>query len=690
MNTSRPPRKPICFLRTTLVSLLLLSGAIFGAAYAFFNFSDDAMAAYHHLMAEANPRLANKIERDPYTATQQQQNVRKDFFLSKASDRLHFVVSSQDSNVILDHKHGNTALFEELSGVKLHAQHELFCINPEGRRVSKDEEEAILRQKIFFGSAEKAFVSYNKNSFQAEKIHGAAYEAPGHDLVLDVEESLSAEPIFNIDANRVNYDGKQCTLEGDVRIDHALGSAAGDVFVMKPTLNETGGMFDSFILKDDVYFTFKDKGIVLCQRAEFDAAALHGRFYGNSKRAPFVLFKSSVSDGPPEQMPPSIEIKSHSMQMTLMKKNHETSKNAIKSLQANEEVSIDYAGEMCAYADQALYQHSLDGYDDTLSLQSLPGLITLSSLHPDHTCRIVNANEDQLIGSSMSLDTNLRRMHVVDPVGLLQASASNLFLPNLSKEMLMPHHSTIRMKSDRLFWDFSSELFILEGNAVVDHSDMGTFKCDREVRILYSGEKGKKQLRSIESRGHSVICHQDFSKQESRWLICNGTMRIDHEKMEVLLQSPFDFQGNVSAGKQVFYYDALGEVQADKATIYYRNVEGKLAIDKLTLEGNVYIVDHKGMKSAGGENKPLHYALADFAEYTPHNNQMFLNSRQGRRVLFYDKTNQLQVSAPALRITRDQQTKKDAVKGFGDVRFHFLNAELELLLKRSIFPKVAL
>lgn len=689
MNPSRPPRKPISFLRTTLMTLFLLSGVIFGVAYAFFNFSEDAMTAYHRLMAEANPTLANKVERDPYTATQQQQNVRKDVFLSKASDRLHFVVSSQDSTVILDHKHGNTALFEELSGVTLHAQQELFCTDEQGRRVSKEDENATLKQKVFFGSAEKAFVSYNKITFQAEQVHGVAYEAPGHELELDVDESLIAEPLFSLDAKRLNYDGKQLMLDGDVRIDHALGSAAGDVLVMKPMLSKGSGIFDTFILKEDVFFTFKDKGILLCQRAEFDAAALHGRFYGSSRRAPLVLFKSIVPDVPIEQMPPSIELKSHSMEMTLMKKSQEPSKNAIKTLQANEEVSIDYAGEMRAYADQALYQHSLDGYS-ALSLPSLPGTITLSTLHPEHTCRMINANEDELTGSSMSLDTNRRQMHVLDPVGTMQASTSNLFLPNLSKEMLMPHHSTIQIRSDRLFWDFSSGLFILQGNAVVDHSDMGTFKCDQEVRVYYSDDKGKKQLRTIESNGHSVICHQETLKQECRWLICNGKMRIDHAKMEVVLLSPFDVQGQVSAGKQVFYYDDLGEFQADKATIYYQNIEGKLAVSKVTLEGNVYIVDHKGMKSSGGENKPLHYALADFAEYTPHDKQMFLNSQQGRRVLFYDKTNQLQVSAPALKITRDQQTKKEAVKGFGDVRFHFLNAELELLLKRSVFPKVAL
>lgn len=689
MNTSRPPRRPICFLRTLFISLFLLAGVIFGVAYVFFNFSEDDITTYHSLMAEANPTLANKVEKSPYTATQQQQNVRKDVFFSKGSDRLHFVLSSEDSNVILDHKHGNTALFEELDGVRAYAQQELLYVDEHGNRVPKEHANAILKQKVFFGSAEKAFVSYNKITFQAEQVHGVAYEAPGHELVLNTDESQIAEPIFSLEAKRAGYDGKQFMLEGNVRVDHALGSALGDQLIVKPMLRENSSVFDTFILKDNVLFTLKNKGILLCQRAEFDYAAQCGRFYGGSLRDPFVLFRSTVPNDTPEHKTPSIELKSRSMEMFLSKESKGFSKNSIKTLQANDEVSIDYSGEMRAYADQALYQYSLDGYS-VLSLQSLPGIITLSSNNPSNACRIINPNGDQLVGSSISIDTNLRHMHVSDPVGTMQASASNLFSPKLSKEMLLPHSSNIQMKSDHLLWDFSQDLLVLQGNAVVDHSDMGTFKSDREVRIYYSGGNGKKQLRAIESDGRSVICHQDVDKQDCHWLICNGNMRVDHHKMEVLLQSPIDPQGNTCAGKQVFYYDNLGEVQADKATIYYQNIGEKLAVSRLTLEGNVYIVDHKGMKADGGENKPLHYALADFVEYTPNNRQMYLGSRNGRRVLFYDKINQLQVSAPALRITRDQQTKKEAIKGFGDVRFNFLNAELEQLLKRSTFSKVAL
>lgn len=675
MIPSRPPRRPICFLRTTLISLLLLGGAILAVGRTFFNFTNADFATYHSLMAEANPTLANKVEREPYTAIQQQQNVRKDVFFSKGSERLHFLLSSQDVNVILDHRHGDTALSEELSGVKAFAQQELVYVDAEGRSVSKEHPNSIPKQKVCFGSAEKAFISYNKKTFSAEQVHGIAYEAPGHALTMELDENQIANPIFSLDAKYADYDGKQFTLQGAVRLDHSFGSAVGEKLIMKLMLREGSGLFDTVLLKNDVVFTFNTKGILKCQRAEFDYAAQRGRFYGHTANDPFVLFQSAVTENTPKQA--FIDLKSRSMQLTLKK----DPESRIDTLSANGDVSIDYSGEMSAYADRALYQYSLDG-NNAQSLQNLPGIITLQTNHSGNACSIINPNGDQLVGSSISMDTNRRLLHVYDPKGTIQASASNIFEPKPTKEMLIPHSSSIELQADHLLWDISRDLLTLQGNAVVSHSDMGTFKSDRELRMYYSGVKGKKQLRSIESDGHSILCHKEAPKQYCHWLTCDGKMIVDHEKMQVLLQSPLDLQGKTYTGKQVFYYDHLGEVQADRATIYYQNSGGKLTVSKLTLEGNVYIVDHKGMLDAnGGENKPLHYALADFVEYTPHNKQMYLNSQSGQRVLFYDKINQLQVSAPALRITRDQQTKKEAVKGYGDVRFHLLNTELEKLFR---------
>src|SRR5262249_30835599 len=87
----------------------------------------------------------------------------------------------------------------------------------------------------------------------------------------------------------------------------------------------------------------------------------------------------------------------------------------------------------------------------------------------------------------------------------------------------------------------------------------------------------------------------------------------------------------------------------------------------------------------------VQYALADRVEYFPKNQEaLFSTKGSGRRVLYYDTANDMQVSAPALRIKRDQVTHKDSVKGIGDVRFNFVEHEidqLEQLRKRFALEK---
>lgn len=680
MNTTRPKRRSMCFLRALIFSLFTLLSIIVAVCYAFFHFTDEDIVAYHHLMLEANPRLANKIERAPYVATQLQQNVRKDLFISKGTDRLHFLVTSQDVNLTLDHQHRNTNLLEELTDVKVFAQHELLHVDKNGSSVSPESEEAILKQKICFGSADRAFLSYSKKNIHAEGVHGIAYEAPGHALELDFEKNPEVTSALAFDAKYADFDGNQLMLKEGVHIDHALGTLTGNSLIMKPLEPGSKCLFDTFLMKGDVVYSGTNQAVLKCDQAEYSLPAQRAHFEADAQMDSFVLFQSPLSESKATAPLDLITVQSRSMQVNLRKGDSEC---PVETLTAQRDVSIHYADKISAFADRAEYQHGLDGYNELHSLKKMPGKVTLTNDFSGTRCHIVHLNEDQLSGSLICIDTNRQQMLVDNPEGFMQTSVTNLFQSNLTREMLFPSSATIQTKADRLLWDFLQNILTLQGNAVVTHSGIGTVNCDREARLYYSEGGGKKQLRRIESDGHTVLRHHSLSDQTSHWLVCDGKMVVDHESMQVHLQKAQSLHGGPS--KQIFYYDPLGEVQADKAVIYYQNLNGKLEMSKLLLEGNVYIVDHKGMREmANEESKPLHYVLADFVDYTPSNKQMYLSSKNGGRVLFYDKINQLQVSAPALTVTRDQNTKKETVKGFGDVRFHFLNNELEQLLKRSI------
>ena len=80
--------------------------------------------------------------------------------------------------------------------------------------------------------------------------------------------------------------------------------------------------------------------------------------------------------------------------------------------------------------------------------------------------------------------------------------------------------------------------------------------------------------------------------------------------------------------------------------------------------------------------------IADKVEYTPQTNEAVFTSHNNlKRVLFYDKANDMEVSATTLKIKRDEATKKETVKGIGDVRFSFVENEFEQLRKRFVIDR---
>ncbi|MCH9609685.1 MAG: hypothetical protein S4CHLAM45_00750 [Chlamydiales bacterium] len=111
----------------------------------------------------------------------------------------------------------------------------------------------------------------------------------------------------------------------------------------------------------------------------------------------------------------------------------------------------------------------------------------------------------------------------------------------------------------------------------------------------------------------------------------------------------------------------MGDFCSDQAIVDHEKNDGKIHASKITLIGNVRMVN--------GEK--TQYALADHVEYYPDEKMMIFESEE--RVLFYDKEKQMQLSAKKVRAKRDGE---DEVQGYGDVHFFFGADELENLKKQ--------
>jgi hypothetical protein len=188
-------------------------------------------------------------------------------------------------------------------------------------------------------------------------------------------------------------------------------------------------------------------------------------------------------------------------------------------------------------------------------------------------------------------------------------------------------------------------------------------------------------LRYIESTGPTVLTYANEEEKVVHTLTCPGLLTVDHQLLKTTLECPRDQNNNVLFGKQIVFHDSMGEIYADLLTVYYTMAEDSPTPTKLVLEGNVQMFNRGGDPDKNGAF--LQYALADVVEYTPQAREVYLVASDKKRVLFFDKLNALQVSATSLKIRRDQETKKESIQGFGDVRFSFVEKELEMINKMT-------
>lgn len=124
--------------------------------------------------------------------------------------------------------------------------------------------------------------------------------------------------------------------------------------------------------------------------------------------------------------------------------------------------------------------------------------------------------------------------------------------------------------------------------------------------------------------------------------------------------------------------DQAGEVYANEMWVNYEKKNRQLVPLKIILKGNVRLIN----RFNGHIKDPasiLHYALAECVEYFPDKQEVLLTGTKTDQVLFFDQPNHLQVSAQSLRIIYDSQTKKESIQGIGQVRFKFMDRELNQL-----------
>ena len=118
---------------------------------------------------------------------------------------------------------------------------------------------------------------------------------------------------------------------------------------------------------------------------------------------------------------------------------------------------------------------------------------------------------------------------------------------------------------------------------------------------------------------------------------------------------------------------------ADHAALEY-SVEGDVMQPSLlTLKGNIRLFSHDPLK-------PPRFGSADRLTYSLTTRTLILSANPGKKVLFWDETQGMHLSAPEVHIVYDSEKKEQSVKGIGAVQFSFTPEEQNRLL--ALFPQL--
>lgn len=479
-------------------------------------------------------------------------------------------------------------------------------------------------------------------------------------LSLFSQESKEENDSVILSSKEAEYDGKEFSLTGDVIIQHEIGRIAAQHLTLVPAKSGNKKMKCSDIrMQRDIVLDLYGGGQLYCQQAEIDCLHLQASFLGSSDQLDVVYIDTRKKN---ETTVP-LMIKSFEVKAELMRQKDESKnadRTAVRYIQAEGNVRAYYNQEYTILADKALYQR-------ISSENSSAGMLFLNAIDSSQRpCEVSNRNGDQVKSDQIRVNTLKRQIICSNPKGSLYF--------NTEKQPRQLVHFVCR----QLVWDDIKQQLILQKEVEVEQPGFGKITTPHEIQVIRHTVQGAKIIQSIFSPEETELTYIDNEKKIVHKLICHGPLTIDHRHLQAILQSHPDSQGQIAQNRQVYFEDIMGDIYADCMQLHYETAQHRLIPSKITMTGHVKIYNRFD-GHVQESSSVLQYALADIVEYYPKSKEMILTGQNGQRVLFYDKVNNVQMSAPTLKIKRDQEHPTGLIQGSGDVRFTFFDKEFNQL-----------
>ncbi len=317
-----------------------------------------------------------------------------------------------------------------------------------------------------------------------------------------------------------------------------------------------------------------------------------------------------------------------------------------------------------------------------MACKEIKGELLMDGMDTNTPCHLTSLVGDSIFAKEIRVNSLNGQLSLLEPTGTLISHKRQALLTFSSGTML---------------WDDFSHTLTLNHNVVIDQAEMGHFQSASEVKLQQGMAVGdgkwpdskwpdsKWIVKTIEAASDTTAIYKKEKGKESEKsvfqeyvLSTKGKIKIDHEKMLTNFYSLVDESGNIPKGNQVKLDMGNVDVFSDHVLVKYGAIDGHMELEKMVMSGNVTICKRAALT-------PLvqipfsQYLTAERAEYDPLKQEIVFFAKENKRVLFYDTSNQMEMSAPCIKATYDKETKKEIIKGIGDVRFRLINSNLRKL-----------
>lgn len=236
--------------------------------------------------------------------------------------------------------------------------------------------------------------------------------------------------------------------------------------------------------------------------------------------------------------------------------------------------------------------------------------------------------------------------------------------------------SPIAFRAKRLYGDEESQQMTLIDDVAIHVPEEMSLESSDRVTLFFRAVEGTRVIDRAVCSGNQTICGYDSHGEQEYILANEGTLWVDLQTKTLRISS--------DARAEISYRNRLGHVFGKDLTVDLSGEDGYLPPRKLTLCGDVQLLSG-GIIVNGELQGATQFVSADSLELDPDRKSLVMRSYRGNRVLFFDKMNNVQMSAPKLVMKQDEVLGRPTVKGFGDIRFRFMQQEFEQIKKRFYF-----